>query len=142
MIVVASSLSLLAIVAGMFLYAKTIKDNLNQLFKIVSYFIVIVGFLNLFIGSAFIMLEKMYMHHQKMEMHSYKHDKKMKKHMYKYMGHEGMGYRKEMGMMGEKECDMSMMKNCCPTLMDKESCMKACTMMERDSMMMKKHHMK
>lgn len=142
MIVVASSLSLLAIVAGMFLYAKTVKDNLNQFFKIVAFFIVIVGFINLFIGSAFIMMEKIYMHHQKMEKksHGY-HGKKMKKHM--QMSCEGMDNCNEMGMMGGKECKMVMMKSkdCCPSMMAKESCMKTDMMMMKDSMM-KKHHMK
>jgi hypothetical protein len=155
MIIVASSLSLLAIVAGMFLYAKTLKDNLNLFFKIVSCFIIIVGFLNLFIGSAFMMIEKMYMHHQKMEMGSYEHHgKKMKKHMNKHWSNEGMDDENcecktdkccdEMGMMRGNECEMSMMKNkeCCPSMMDKESCMKTNMMMKKDSIVMKKHHMK
>lgn len=147
MIIVASSLSLLAIVAGMFLYAKTIKDNLNQFFKIAAYFIIIVGFINLFVGSAFIMMEKIYKHHQKMEKGNYgHHGKKMKKHKYKQMSYEGMSDRNcdyktksmccdEMGMMGGKNCGMGMM--------DKEGCMKECMMMKNDSMIiMKKHRMK
>ena len=67
MVVVASSIFLLIIIAVMFLNANTIKDNLNRFFKSIAFFIVIVGFVNLFTGSAFILMKKIYKHHQKMK---------------------------------------------------------------------------
>lgn len=56
MLLIATSLSLLAIVAGMFLLAQTKKENLGNLFKYVSYFVVITGFLSLIcIGTRCVM---------------------------------------------------------------------------------------
>lgn len=137
MIVVASSLSLLAIVAGMLLYAKTIKDNLNLFFKIVACFIIVMGFLNLFLGSALIVMKEMYMHHQKMEMGSYEHHgKKMKKH--KYMSHEGMD--RYYSHKAKSKCcnEKAMMRKCCDMMERESSCSKD-MMMKKDSIMMKKH---
>lgn len=62
MILIAASLSLLVIIAGMFLLAKTQKENLSNLFKYVSYFVILVGFLNLFGGGAFFMAKKCMKH--------------------------------------------------------------------------------
>jgi hypothetical protein len=156
MIILASSLSLLAIVAGMFLYAKTLKENLNQLFKIVSYFIIIVGFINLFVGSAALIIEKivMHVHHYKMEVDSYgHHEKKMKKNRHKNMSCDGMNmmgcgnksmneHCSEMGMMEGNDCEMGMMmkdKDCCSSMMNKKSsCMKSNMMMKKDSLVLKK----
>ena len=45
MLLIACALSLLAIAAGMMLLAQTKKENLGNLFKYVSWFIVIMGFL-------------------------------------------------------------------------------------------------
>ena len=47
------SLALLVIVAGMFLLAKTSKDNLGKFFKIVSYFVIISGFLVIFCSITY-----------------------------------------------------------------------------------------
>lgn len=47
MFIVAVPLTLLVITGGMFLLAKTQKENLGNLFKYVSYFIIIAGFLAL-----------------------------------------------------------------------------------------------
>ena len=47
MILIATSLSLLAIVAGMHLLAKTKKEDLGKFFKYVSYFVIVVGFLSI-----------------------------------------------------------------------------------------------
>ena len=47
MVLISTSLSLLAIVAGMHLLALTNKENLGRFFKLTSYFIVIVGFLSI-----------------------------------------------------------------------------------------------
>lgn len=151
MILIASSLSLLAIVAGMFLYAKTIKDQLNRLFKIVSFFIIIVGFLNLFAGSAFYIMKKIYrfgIHHRNMEMGIYvPHGNKMKwqKHKHKHMSCEGMNKRACEYFMKAMNCDemeqmdddesyssMARMKR------DKSCCLKEKMMMKKDSVMIKK----
>ncbi len=45
MILIAFTLSLLAIVAGMFLLAKTKSETLGKFFKFVSWFVIIMGFL-------------------------------------------------------------------------------------------------
>ena len=60
MLLIATSLSLIAIVAGMFLLAQTKKDNLGNLFKYVSYFVVVVGFLCLVCISTRCMMRGCY----------------------------------------------------------------------------------
>ena len=62
MILIAASMSLLVIIAGMFLLAKTQKENLSNLFKYVSYFVILVGFLNLFGGGAFFVMKRCMQH--------------------------------------------------------------------------------
>ena len=47
MILVSISLALIALLGGMFLLAKTQKDNLNLFFKVVAYFIIVVSFLSI-----------------------------------------------------------------------------------------------
>lgn len=119
MILISSSLSLLAIVAGMFLYAKTIKEELSRLFKIVACFIVVVGFLNLFIGCAFFTIKTIYKcgtHHYKMEkmLHDH-HGSKMKKHKGKCMSAHGMRAEGCNTMMMDHRNKMEMMvgNDCC-----------------------------
>ena len=138
MIVVASSLSLLAVVAGMFLYAKTIKDNLNLFYKIVASFIIIIGFINLFAGSAVIMIEKIYslkMNHQK-KGHKLcgTCGEKHKKHKCKLMScqkiDEEYGEHLMKSNHGNRMCNMSN-ENCCSAMMDLKS-------MKINSMMLKK----
>lgn len=152
MLIVSSSLSLLAIVAGMFLYAKTIKDELNWLFKTVAYFIIIAGFLNLFSGCAFFALKTIYkIGANRIEMQKNMHDgcdKKMKKNKSKckHMScvekiekekcdhgemMEGCG---EMKVMQADGCSESMigMKG------GNMSCMKGHMMMKKDSVFTKR----
>lgn len=152
MILVASSLSLLAIVAGMFLYAKTIKEELNRFFKIVSLFIIIVGFLNLFAGSAFFMLKKIYMvgaYYHNMGGRGYgHHGDKMKKQKYMHMKHDKMGYenyecrRKAMccnemkAMVNDDCCSSGMAMN--RMMKDKSYCMPGKMMIKKDSIILKK----
>ncbi len=144
MIVVASSLSLLAIVAGMFLYAKTIKDNLNLFYKIVASFIIIIGFLNLFVGSAAIMVEKVYkakMHHNKMENKLCGScGKKLKKHNYKQMSCEKSGKGNCDNQMESNHsngmCSMGG-ENFCSSMMNKKSMEMHHMMMKKDSVMKK-----
>jgi len=47
MIFISISLTILALTGGMFLLAKSNKDNLGIFFKIIAYFIIIASFLNL-----------------------------------------------------------------------------------------------
>jgi hypothetical protein len=47
MILVSFSLALVALAAGMFLLAQSMKDNLNIFFKVVSYFIIVASFLSM-----------------------------------------------------------------------------------------------
>ncbi|HTA83979.1 MAG TPA: hypothetical protein VK783_13635 [Bacteroidia bacterium] len=51
MCIIAFTLGLLVIVAGMKLLAQTQKDNLSNLFKYVSWFVIVMGFLSL-IGTG------------------------------------------------------------------------------------------
>lgn len=158
MLLISSSLSLIAIVAGMFLYAKAIRDGLSRFFKFVACFIIIVGFLNLFIGHAFFTIKSIYKcgsHHNKMKMmwHGH-HGKKMKKHCCKYMsmyckdednsncedkimeGHEMMEGK---GCMMEGKSCSSMMEMDEKSMMNKKpSCMKGNMMMKNDSVKVKK----
>ena len=46
------ALTLIALTGGMFLLAKTHKDNLGVFFKIIAYFIIIASFLNLICTAA------------------------------------------------------------------------------------------
>jgi|GEM_PF-6678597 len=154
MILVASSLSLLAIVAGMFLYAKTIKEELNRLFKIVAFFIIIVGFLNLFVGSAFFIVRKIYLigvHFHNRENCAYGQYGHMKGHGCDYMSGEGMNcenyddngrnwHHNEMRMDGGTGCCSSMMDmKGMKEMMNEKSCsMKGNMMMKKDSIMNKK----
>ena len=58
MILIASSFSLLVIVAGMFLLAKTQKDGLSNAFKYVSYFVIGCGFITFFGGGAAFVIKR------------------------------------------------------------------------------------
>lgn len=49
---IAIPLTLLVITGGMFLLAKTQKENLGNLFKYISYFVIVVGFLALLCTTA------------------------------------------------------------------------------------------
>lgn len=152
MILIASSLSLLAIVAGMFLYAKTIKEELNQFFKIVSLFIIIVGFLNLFAGSAFFMMKKIYMvgayYHNTGDRGYGHHGNKMKKQKYMHMKYDKMcdeNYECRRKTMCCDEMKMMESDDCCPSGMamnrmmkDKSYCMPGKMMIKKDSVIMKK----
>lgn len=152
MILVASSLSLLAIVAGMFLYAKTIKDELNRFFKIVSLFIIIVGFLNLFAGSAFFMVKGIYKfskYHHNLQKGGYgHHGNKMKKQKYMHMKSDKMcdeNYECRKKVMCCDEMMAMETDDCCPSGMgmkrmmkDKSHCMPGKTMTRKDSIIMKK----
>ncbi len=56
MLLIATALSLLAIVAGMNLLARTKIENLGKLFKFISWFVILIGFLCLlFIGIRSVM---------------------------------------------------------------------------------------
>lgn len=152
MILIASSLSLLAIVAGMFLYAKTIKEELNRFFKIVSLFIIIVGFLNLFAGSAFFMMKKIYTfgaYYHNMGNHGYgHHGNKMKKQKNMHMKFDRMcdeNYECRRKAMCCGEMMVMETSECCPSGMgmdrmmkDKSSCVPDKMMIKKDSVIMKR----
>lgn len=152
MILIASSLSLLAIVAGMFLYAKTIKEELNRFFKIVSLFIIIVGFLNLFAGSAYFMMKKIYTfgaYYHNMGNHGYgHHGNKMKKQKNMHMKFDRMcdeNYECRRKAMCCGEMMVMETSECCPSGMgmdrmmkDKSSCMPDKMMIKKDSVIMKR----
>lgn len=65
----AAALSLLVIVAGMFLLAKTQKENLSNMFKYVSYFVVFSGFVILFGGGMFTVVKKCVRHMKNSQSH-------------------------------------------------------------------------
>ena len=107
MLLIATALSLLAITAGMFLLAKTKKEELGNFFKYASYFVVTAAFLCLVCISA----------------RGARHCCVGKNQECK-MGNKGEGMHgtcpsmMEQGegcdkMMMKMECRKSMMKNCC-----------------------------
>ena len=125
MILIAASMSLLVIIAGMFLLAKTQKENLSNLFKYVSYFVILVGFLNLFGGGAIFMAKKCMSHCAAMNSgHSGKGDDccKKKKHKKACSKMEMCGAEAEMciekriiinGEEMTEECEKGAAKACC-----------------------------
>ena len=107
MLLIATALSLLAITAGMFLLAKTKKEELGNLFKYASYFIITASFLCLICIGARGMRhccmggnEQCRMEQKGGRMHS---------------GCPSMMEQKEEcnNMMMRMECHERMMKNCC-----------------------------
>lgn len=149
MIIIACSLSLLAIVSGMFLLAKTQKDNLSNMFKYVAYFVIIAGFFHVVVGGALFTMRTIYncgAEHFKMEntcegMHG-KHMKNKKcKRM--SMSCDKMGDENcEKGMMMNEGKCMETGKDCCANMKgmkdEKSSCMKGNMMMKKDSVVIKK----
>lgn len=138
MILIAASMSLLVIIAGMFLLAKTQKENLSNLFKYVSYFVILAGFLNLFGGGAFFVVKKCMQHCvSKCQDHCGKKDKCHKKNkkscsrMEKCEEGEGMCEEGGMEMCIEKRivingeemgegCEKGCEKPCCKGKMMKK----------------------
>jgi len=143
MVLIPIALTLIAITAGMFLLAKTNKDNLGILFKIVAYFIIISGFLNLACSAMMCMMGFYGKHHFNGEMKM--HNKWMKHNMELYHHNMGMGMRNEgywnsNGNCNEKNygCDDGCnreksnrcytMGGCCKT--EKDSCSDECRKMK------------
>jgi len=130
MILIAASMSLLVIVAGMFLLAKTQKENLSNLFKYVSYFIILVGFLNLFGGGAIFMAKKFmkrgaaqHENHCKKDndCHKKKKHKKACSGMNECEGGSGeMCIEKRIIINGEEMSEEGMKKDCCKDKMVKK----------------------
>ncbi len=136
MILIAASMSLLVIIAGMFLLAKTQKENLSNLFKYVSYFVIRVGFLNLLGGGAVFMAKKCMRHcMNQSQVHCGKKDdcyknKKTKKSCSKMeMCEEGERMCKEGGaemciekrmVINGEEFEMVDKKDCCKDKMVKK----------------------
>lgn len=128
-------MSLLVIIAGMFLLAKTQKENLSNLFKYVSYFVILVGFLNLFGGGALFMAKKCMKHcmnqsqgHCGKKDDCCKHKKSKKSCSRMEMCEEGdemceegegMCIEKRIVINGE-ECEMGAKKDCCKDKMAKK----------------------
>ena len=142
MLLISSSVSLIAIVAGMFLYAKTIKDGLNRFFKFVALFIIIIGFFNFFLAEAFFSVKSIYKyakHHDKMKMKCNEHHgSKMEKQCYKYGACDVKSDSCEDKMMAGHE--MMEGKHCC-LMMDaknmmhgKSSHMKCDMIIKKDSL--------
>lgn len=133
MILIAASMSLLVIIAGMFLLAKTQKENLSNLFKYVSYFVILAGFLNLFGGGAIFMVKKCMQHCVSTSQdHCGKKDKCHKKNKKACsrmeMCEEGEGCEEGGAEMciekriviNSEECEMGAKKDCCKDKMVKK----------------------
>lgn len=136
MILIAASMSLLVIIAGMFLLAKTQKENLSNLFKYVSYFVIIVGFLNLFGGGVLFMAKKCMKHcmnqsqgHCGKKDDCCKHKKSKKACSRMEMCEEEKGECKDGGaemciekriVINGEECEMGAKKDCCKDKMVKK----------------------
>ncbi len=106
MLLIAFALTLIAIVAGMKLLAQTKKDNLGNLFKYVSWFVIIAGFLSiLFIGVCHIKLH--FMHKEQMMKERYMNDDD---------GYYGRGRMDGCNRMDMMHCH-HMMGGCCDGMM-------------------------
>lgn len=141
MLLIATSLSLLAIVAGMFLLAKSKTENLGNFFKYVSYFIVLVGFLSL-VCIAGRGAMRMCGHGGGCGMNRHEGmsgrfgDRGMRDNMecQEMMSHHGIG---AMGMEGECHKGMMMEGECHKGMMMGSECQKGmkmncCSMMEKN----------
>jgi ABC-type nickel/cobalt efflux system permease component RcnA len=146
MILIASSFSLLVIVAGMFLLAKTQKDGLSNFFKYISYFVIILGFLNLFCGGVHMFMKHCSQHCNSEMKHckKSKHAKHSKIKIYRNVscGNEiideenCMMHGDKTSMNKEKSIEMEMGAEC--TNMKEKSCCKDKMMMKKDTMIIKK----
>jgi hypothetical protein len=143
MIFITSSFSLLVIVSGMFLLAKTQKDNLSNFFKYVSYFVIIVGFLNLFFGGVHMLMRSFHQHYAA-EMHhgkKYKHGKHKRD---KVMIYKNMSCDNEMinedhhQMSGNYDCEMEKEKCMKTGMMEGKSCCKEKMIIKKDTLIIKK----
>lgn len=107
MLLIACTLALLVIVAGMKLMAQTQKDNLGNLYKYVSWFVVVMGFLCLLCVGMHCAMRCCHKH------------ERMNRHCEMYM-HEGC----DGGMMN---CNRGMMGGCmmhqgCDEMMGNSNC--------------------
>ena len=135
MILLACSFSLLVIVSGMFLLAKTKKDGLSKMFMYVSYFVIFCGFFSLFAGGAACIAKRCMMHCQT----ECKEDRDCDHHG------RADGYCHK-GMMMTGDCDemhegegMEMKKSCCKEMHNEKSeCMHGTMMPKKDSIVTKK----
>lgn len=142
MILIASSFSLLVIVAGMFLLAKTQKDGLSNMFKYVSYFVILSGFFSLFAGSTAFIVKRCMMHCQMQNRMQCERNNEHCSH-WKHHG-ESCGREEECegGMkehcdgMNEEKC-MEMKNECCSE-MKNEKCMKGNMIIKKDTIVIKK----
>jgi hypothetical protein len=153
MILVASCLSLLVIAAGIFLYSKTIKDELSRFIRIAAYFLIIVGFMNFFAAGALFMAKGIHscfdkgdgMRNTCMKHHGKKNKKCKSQTRSCYMLQDGMcgksmdcdpHHEMMMKMHGGSSC---MMEHKIPCMMGaKMPCVKEGGPMKKDSIMLKK----
>ena len=129
--ILAASLCLLVIVAGMFLLAKTQKENLSNMFKYVSYFVIISGFICLFGGGTLAIAKKCMNHMRKSQNQCEQnydcpshHGNKSCSRMENCEEGEGeMCIEKRIVINGEEmneECKMGEKKDCCKDKMMKK----------------------
>ena len=145
MILIASSFSLLVIVAGMFLLAKTQKDGLSSTFKYVSYFVVLCGFFSLFAGGTAFIVKRCMMHYQMQNRMQWERNDEHCSHW--RHANESSGREEECGDemktghcdgMNEEKC-MEMKKECCSEMKgDKSECMKGNMIIKKDSIIIRK----
>jgi hypothetical protein len=106
MLLCALSLALLALVAGMMLLNQTKKENLNNFYKFVSWFVIVIAFLSILCVGARSAMRCCPMHRE-MEMREYNMMDR---------GDMMMGHMRGHGMMGHREMRGSgceMMGGCC-----------------------------
>jgi len=109
MILSSFALSLLAIVAGMMLLAQTKRENLGNVYRYVSLFVIIMGVLCLLGALGKGAMKCCKMGHRRMEMREYRMDGGMMMRGHGMMGHRGM--MGGCGMM-ERGCCNDMMGGC------------------------------
>jgi hypothetical protein len=127
---VSAGVTLIALAGGLFLLAKTMKDNLGLLYKILAWFIIVACFLN-FISMSVFCAARFWSKHYMMNKEMMMHERfMMKDGMERHHGFDGMMmYHHGDGMMEEhdgccreKSCgaDDSHWKKCYEEL--KDSC--------------------
>jgi hypothetical protein len=137
MLLIASSVTLLAIFAGVKLLIQTQKENLSTLYKCVSWFIIIMGFLIL----TCVMCQSVIRYHRmgearmenKIRMMGSCHDNNMSTMRGGHSGYCMMGCGPQRKMMEGCCSKMMMGTGCCDE--EKESCKNEC-----EGMSEKKHH--
>jgi hypothetical protein len=141
MILVASSLSLLVIAAGIFLYIKTVNYELSRFIRIAASFLIVLGFMNFFAAGAMFIVKGVHSFFDKENCignncmkHSHKKAKKFKFKTKSCCLMVDDVYNKSMNCDGHSEMMMDLHSGKSFMMKDKRFSMNKGAMMKKDSM--------